>query len=50
MGLVLVIIGLILWLATTLNLLGIILFVIGLVLLFVPNTGGYTDWRRRGRP
>lgn len=50
MGLVLVIIGLILWLATTWTLLGIILFVIGLVLVFVPGTGGYTDWHRRRGP
>lgn len=43
-----IIIGLILWLLTTFNTLGFILFVIGLVLLFVPGVPyGYSDYRRR---
>lgn len=48
-----VIVGLILWLATTYNLLGIILLIVGLVLLFAPTPGvyGYTYYRgRRGPP
>jgi hypothetical protein len=51
LGLVLVVVGLLLWLLTTLNTLGIILLVIGIILLFVPNTYGISDWRgRRGPP
>jgi hypothetical protein len=51
LGLVLIVIGLILWLLTSLNLLGILLIVVGVILLFVPNTYGYSDWRgRRGPP
>lgn len=48
LGLLLIIIGLILWLLTTLNTLGLILLIIGLVLLFVPGVPyGYSDYRRR---
>jgi membrane protein YdbS with pleckstrin-like domain len=51
LGLVLIVIGLILWLLTSLNALGIILIVVGVILLFVPHTYGYSDWRgRRGPP
>jgi len=51
LGLVLIVIGLVLWLLTTLNALGIILIVVGVILLFVPHTYGYSDWRgRRGPP
>lgn len=50
MGLALILVGLLLWLLTTLNALGIILIVIGVFLLFVPSTGGIADWRGRRGP
>jgi len=51
MGLLLVIVGLLLWLLGGYFLVGIILIVVGLALLFVPGTGGYADYRgRRGPP
>jgi hypothetical protein len=52
MGLLLVIVGLLLWLLTSLDVLGIILIVVGLILLFVPAVpGGYHSWSgRRGAP
>jgi hypothetical protein len=47
MGLLLVILGLVLWLLGY-ALIGVILLVIGLVLLFVPGVPyGYSSWRRR---
>lgn len=50
LGLLLIIIGLVLWLLTTFNTLGIVLFIIGLVLLFVPGVPyGYSDYRGRRR-
>jgi membrane-bound ClpP family serine protease len=49
MGLVLIVIGLLVWLLTTLDVLGIVLIVIGVFLLFVPHTYGYTDYRGRNR-
>lgn len=51
MGLALILIGVILWLFIS-QLLGIIFIVAGLLLLFVPHTYGYSDWRRgrRGPP
>ena len=46
MGLLLVILGIVLWLLGY-ALIGIILLVIGLVLLFVPGVPyGYSSWRR----
>jgi hypothetical protein len=52
MGLALILIGLLLWLLTTLDVVGIILIVVGIVLLFVPGVPyGYDTWRgRRGPP
>jgi membrane-bound ClpP family serine protease len=51
MGVALIIAGLLILLLTTLNWLGIILIVVGFILLFVPHTYGYTDYRgRRGPP
>jgi uncharacterized membrane protein len=53
LGLLLIIIGLILWLATVYNTIGIILLILGLVLLFVPGVPyGYSSYagRRRGAP
>jgi hypothetical protein len=52
MGLVLVIVGLLLWLLGGYFLLGIILLVIGLILLFAPGPFyGYSYWQgRRGPP
>lgn len=50
MGLLLVILGLILWLALGWLVIGVILIVIGLFLLFVPGTPyGYSWYRGRGR-
>lgn len=49
MGLLLVIVGLILWLATIHHTLGIVLLVIGVILLFVPWDGAYGYSRYRGR-
>jgi hypothetical protein len=50
MGLLLIVLGIIFWFFLS-TVLGIICIIIGLVLLFVPNTYGYSDWRgRRGPP
>lgn len=51
MGLLLIIIGIVLWLLVS-SLLGLICVVIGIVLLFVPGAPyGYSSWRgRRGPP
>jgi hypothetical protein len=51
-GLVLVIVGLLLWLLGGYFVLGVILLVIGLILLFAPGPFyGYGYWRgRRGPP
>lgn len=49
MGLALILIGILLWLTVS-SALGIILVVVGLILLFVPNTGGVSDWRGRRGP
>lgn len=51
MGLILVLIGLLLWLLGGYFAIGIILIVLGLILLFVPVVpGGYHSWGRRGPP
>jgi 1,4-dihydroxy-2-naphthoate octaprenyltransferase len=51
MGLALILVGLLLLLLTNLNIIGIICIVVGIILLFVPHTYGYSDWRgRRGPP
>lgn len=50
MGLALILIGLILWLALGWSLIGLVLIIIGIVLMFVPHTYGYSDWRRRPPP
>lgn len=48
MGLLLVILGIVIWLLLS-PLLGIILVVIGVILLFVPGVPyGYSSWHRRG--
>lgn len=42
--------GIVFWFLVS-SLLGIICIVIGIILLFVPHTYGYSDWRgRRGPP
>lgn len=53
MGLLLVVLGLLLWLLGGWATIGIILIVVGLVLFFVPAVPyGYSSWggRRRGGP
>jgi membrane-bound ClpP family serine protease len=51
MGLALILIGLLLLLLTTWDVVGIVCIVVGIILLFVPHTYGYTDYRgRRGPP
>lgn len=53
MGLALIVIGVILWLALGWVVIGVILIVIGLILFLAPVRGtyGYSDWRgRRGPP
>jgi uncharacterized membrane protein len=46
MGLLLVVLGLLIWLLVS-PLIGIILIILGVVLLFVPGApGGYSSWRR----
>ena len=51
MGLALIIIGLIVWLAAELFWVGIILIVLGIVLLFAPGPFyGYGWYRSRGAP
>ena len=47
MGLALIIIGLLLWLLTVYNGLGIVLFIVGLVLLFVYPVGPGPYYGRR---
>jgi len=50
LGLLLIILGIV-FLFTISSLLGWICIIVGLVLLFVPHTYGYSDWRgRRGPP
>ena len=47
MGLLLVVIGLLVWLLLGAMLLGLILIIVGIVLLFVPAVPyGYSSWRR----
>jgi Flp pilus assembly protein TadB len=48
-GLVLIVVGIVVWLLLS-PLIGLILVVVGLALLFVPHTGGYSDWRTRRGP
>jgi hypothetical protein len=51
MGLVLVLIGLLLWLLGGWFVIGIILIVVGILLLFVPGVPyGYSTWGRRPPP
>jgi len=51
MGLALILIGLLLWLLAGWFVIGIICIVFGVILLFVPHTYGYSDYRgRRGPP
>ena len=52
MGLVLIIIGLLVWLLTAYDVVGLILVILGFVLLFVPWHGayGYSYYRGRGAP
>lgn len=50
MGLALIVIGILVWLLLS-PIIGIVLVVLGVLLLFVPNTYGPADWRgRRGPP
>jgi len=51
-GVVLILVGLILWLASSLPVIGIVLIVVGIVLLFAPGPWyGYHYYRgRRGPP
>jgi hypothetical protein len=49
MGLLLALVGLLLWLLTSLNTLGIILFVLGLILIFVPGVPYGASWYRGRR-
>jgi hypothetical protein len=47
MGLLLVILGLLLWLLAGYFVVGVVLIVVGIVLLFVPGAPyGYGSWRR----
>jgi membrane protein implicated in regulation of membrane protease activity len=51
MGLALILIGLLLLLLTSWQVVGIVLLVVGIILVFVPGTYGYDTWRgRRGPP
>lgn len=52
MGLILIILGLILWLVTGWFVVGLILIVVGILLLFAPWPGayGYNYYRGRGNP
>jgi hypothetical protein len=51
MGLILVIVGLLLWLLGGYFLIGIILLIVGLILLFAPGPFyGYGYWRGRRGP
>jgi len=50
MGLALIIIGLVVALLVSWTI-GVICIIVGIILLFVPHTYGYSDWRgRRGPP
>jgi membrane-bound ClpP family serine protease len=50
MGLALILIGLLVWLLVS-PIIGIVCIVVGIILLFVPHTYGYSDYRgRRGPP
>lgn len=50
MGLALIVAGILIWLLVSPTI-GIIMVVVGIVLLFVPHTWGYSDYRsRRGPP
>jgi hypothetical protein len=51
MAILLILAGLLIWLLTTMDTLGIILLVLGIILLFVPQVPyGYHSWGGRGRP
>jgi hypothetical protein len=52
MGLVLIVLGLLLWLLVGWVTLGVVLIVLGVVLLFVPYDGayGYSRWHGRRAP
>lgn len=49
MGLLLIIVGLLLWLLTTWDVVGIVLIVVGVLLLFAPWPGAYGYGYYRGR-
>jgi fatty acid desaturase len=50
MGLALILIGIVLALLVSWPV-GVLLIIVGAILLFVPHTYGYSDWRgRRGPP
>lgn len=50
MGLLLIILGIVIWLLVS-PLIGLILVLVGLVLLFVPGVPyGYSSWRGRNGP
>jgi 4-hydroxybenzoate polyprenyltransferase len=50
MGVALILIGLVIALLVNWTI-GLIIIVVGVILLFVPHTYGYSDWRgRRGPP
>jgi hypothetical protein len=51
MGLVLIVVGLLLWLLAGWFVVGLVLIVLGVLLLFVPGPFyGYGYWRGRGAP
>lgn len=51
MGLLLILLGLLLWLLAGWSVVGLILIIVGLVLLFVPGVPyGYHSYRGRGAP
>ena len=51
MGLILIIVGLLLWLLGGYFIVGIVLIVVGLILVFVPGAPyGYGSWRRGPPP
>lgn len=45
MGLLLIVLGFLLWLLAGWFVAGIVLIVVGIVLVFVPGTYGYDRWR-----
>lgn len=50
MGLLLVVLGIVIALLVSWWI-GVVLIVVGVILLFIPHTYGYSDWRgRRGPP